>query len=67
MQFFISSFLLFVKAASSHSPTLFFLKVVFTRGENPGPRAVALTALVTDHWIAPTGAALPFISHAGLW
>ena len=28
---------------------------------------MALTALVTDHWIAPTGAALPFISHAGLW
>ena len=29
--------------------------------------AVALTALVTDHWIVPTGDALPFVSHAGLW
>lgn len=28
---------------------------------------MALTALVTDHWIVPTGAAFPFISHAGLW
>ena len=29
--------------------------------------AVAITALVTDHWIVPTGDALPFVSHAGLW
>lgn len=29
--------------------------------------AVALTALVTDHWLTPTGAALPFVKHAGLW
>jgi hypothetical protein len=31
------------------------------------PSAVALTALVTDHWIVPTGSALPFVKHAGLW
>ena len=28
---------------------------------------MALTAVVTDHWIVPTGQALPFVSHAGLW
>ena len=34
---------------------------------DPNSRAVALTAVVTDHWIVPTGSALPFVSHAGLW
>ena len=29
--------------------------------------AVGLTALTTDHWIVPSGAALPFVEHAGLW
>lgn len=29
--------------------------------------AVGLTALTTDHWIVPSGAALPFLEHAGLW
>ena len=28
---------------------------------------MALTAVVTDHWIVPTGQTLPFVSHAGLW
>ena len=27
---------------------------------------MALTAVVTDHWIVPTDQALPFVSHAGL-
>lgn len=26
-----------------------------------------MTAIVTDHWIVPTGSALPFVSRVGLW
>ena len=26
-----------------------------------------MTALTTDHWLAPSGEALPFLEHAGLW
>jgi hypothetical protein len=43
-----------------------------TRAPDYPPRlralsAVGLTALTTDHWIVPSGAALPFLEHAGLW
>lgn len=42
-------------------------KYPYSLDGDPDRRAVALTALVTDYWIVPTGAALPFISNAGLW
>jgi hypothetical protein len=48
-----------------HSPPTLTPRRVYV--SDPNSRAVALTAVVTDHWIVPTGSALPFVSHAGLW